>query len=259
MLNLDQRPSDVRFNVLGVFEAWQAGAPLHVGRRLERCLLGVLVLEAGHEVPVDRLIALLWGGEHEPQDPRAALHTYVSRVRAALGRGVPDADEIAVTCTGHAYRADLDCAAVDALRFRSLLGQARGLPDPAPRARLLRSAIALRRGPLLDDVATDAIRKRLAAPWDESWLAAREDAIDAEMACGLHRELLPELMELCAEYPFRERFTLALMRALDRSGRAAEALATYAETERTIRQGLAIAPGPGLRALQAAILRGEPA
>ena len=126
------------------------------------------------------------------------------------------------------------------------------------RARLLRSATALRRGPLLDDVATDAIRKRLAAPWEESWLAAREDAIDAEMSCGMHRELLPELMELSAEHPFRERFTVALMRALDRSGRAADALATYAEAERSMRRSLAIAPGARLQALQAAILRGDP-
>lgn len=258
MLNADKRPGVVRFNVFGVFEARHADAPLHVGRRLERCLLGVLVLEAGREVPVDRLMNLLWG-EPGPRDPQAALHTYVSRVRAALRSDLGGDDEITVTRAGHGYRADLDPDAVDALRFRSLLGQARVTADPQARARLLRSAIALRRGLLLDDVATDAIRKRLAAPWDESWLTAREDAIEAEMACGLHRELLPELMELRAEHPYRERFTLALMRALDRSGRAADALATYAEAERALRNSLAIAPGAGLRALQASILRGEPA
>jgi DNA-binding SARP family transcriptional activator len=258
VLNLDQRLGNVRFGVFGVFEAWHAGAPLHVGRRLERCLLGVLVLEAGREISLDRLTGLLWG-EQGPRDPRAALHTYVSRVRAALDRGLDGVEKIAVTWTGRGYRAELDCNAVDALRFRSLLDQARGMADPGPRARLLRSAIALRRGPLLDDVATDAIRQRLAAPWDESWLAAREDAIDAEMACDLHRELLPELMELSAEHPFRERFTASLMRALYRSGRAADALVAYAEAERTMRRGLAITPSAGLQALHAAILRGEPA
>jgi DNA-binding SARP family transcriptional activator len=258
MLSLDRLPSDVRFNVLGVFEAWHADAPLHVGRRLERCLLGVLVLEAGREVPVDRLAGLLWG-EPGPRDPHAALHTYVSRLRTALRHGLDGAGEVAVIRAGCGYRAEVDSASVDALRFRELVGQARGMADPGARARLLRSAIALRRGPLLDDVGTDAIRKRLAAPWDESWLAAREDAIDAEMACGLHRELLPELMELCAEHPFREGFTIALMRALDRSGRAADALDTYAEAEWNMRHGLGIAPSAGLRSAQAAILRGEPA
>ena len=257
-LTLDQRLGHLRFNVFGVFEAWDADVPLRVGRRIERCLLGILALEAGREVPVDRLTGLLWG-EHGPRDPQAALHTYVSRVRAALRRGHGDAQEVTVTCTGHGYRAEMSGDAVDALRFRALLGQAHAMADPRLRARSLRSAIALRRGPLLDDVATEEIRKRLTAPWDESWLTAREDAIDAEMACGLHRELLPELMELCAEHPFRERFTVALMRALDRSGRTADALATYSEAERSMRRALAIAPGPQLRALQAAILRGEPA
>src|ERR1700722_8328841 len=103
---------------------------------MERCLLGVLVLEAGQEVPLDRLAGLLWG-EQLPQDPRSALHTYVSRVRAALGRGPEGAEKISVTWTGHGYRAELDSNAVDALRFRSLLDQAHAIADPGPRARLL--------------------------------------------------------------------------------------------------------------------------
>jgi hypothetical protein len=112
-------------------------------------------------------------------------------VRAGLVHCLGCAEKVTVTRTRGGYRADRDCDAVDALRFRSMLDQAHGITDPGPRARLLRSAIALRRGPLLDDVATDAIRQRVAAPWDESWLAAREDAIDAEMACGANRELVP--------------------------------------------------------------------
>jgi len=70
----------VESGVLGAFEARHDGRLVRVGRRLERCLLGVLLLEAGTAVSAERLADLLWE-ETAPRDPRAALHTYVCRLR----------------------------------------------------------------------------------------------------------------------------------------------------------------------------------
>ncbi len=246
----------MEFRVLGAFEARRDGCQVQVGRRLERCLLGILLLEAGTAVSAERLADLLWD-ETGPRDPRAALHTYVSRLRSGLARGGGDGNGLRLVRAGDGYQADIEATAVDALRFRSLLGRARVLADPAERARALREAVELRRGPLLADVATEGVRLRLRAAWDEAWLTAREEAINAELACGRHHELVSELTGLSAEYPFRDRVTGLLMRALYRCGRTADALEAYARTERRMRAELSITPGADLRDLRASILAGD--
>jgi SARP family transcriptional regulator, regulator of embCAB operon len=52
------------FLVLGPLEVLRDGVPLPVRqRRVERCLLGLLLLETGRLVPKDRLIDLLRDGD----------------------------------------------------------------------------------------------------------------------------------------------------------------------------------------------------
>lgn len=247
----------MEFRLFGAFEAMHDGCLVRIGRRLERCLLGVLLLEVGSPVSVDRLVSLLWD-ETPPGDPRATLHTYVSRIRVGLDSGGKGRRGIRLVCSGGGYRAEADPVAIDALRFRSLADRARDLPDQGERARVLREAMRLRRGPLLADVATAGVRRGLAAAWEEAWLTVREDAIEAELACGRHRELVVELTGLSAEYPFRERFTGLLMHALYRCGRAVDALAIYAQADRRMRAELAINPGADLRELHGRILRADP-
>lgn len=245
----------LQIKLFGTFEVLHAGAPASIGRRLERCLLGILALEAGRNVSLDRISALLWD-EQAPADPRATLHTYVCRLRSALANGLGRACHIVSAHGAGGYRLELDSEIVDVLRFRSLIREAREIAAPDTRARVLRSAVALRRGPLLDDVATAPVRSRLAASLDEAWLAAYEDAIDADLAAGQHRNLVPELTELAAEYPFREEFTAQLMRALHRSGRTVDALGVYAVAESRTRALLGTTPGQQLRHLRGAILYG---
>ena len=59
----------LHFAVLGSFRVDRDGRELDLGPRLQRALLAILVVEAGHVVPVDRLIDLLW--REEP--PAAAM------------------------------------------------------------------------------------------------------------------------------------------------------------------------------------------
>ena len=59
----------LRFAVLGAFRVCRDGQDVDLGPRLQRALLAILVVEAGHVVPVDRLLDLLW--REEP--PAAAI------------------------------------------------------------------------------------------------------------------------------------------------------------------------------------------
>src|SRR5262249_59349216 len=67
-----------------------------------------------------------------------------------------------------------------------------------------------------------------------------------------------ELRGLTAAYPLRERFAAQLMLSLARCGRRAEALGTYHAVRGRIAEELGIDPGPELRTLYEAVLRGDP-
>jgi DNA-binding SARP family transcriptional activator/tetratricopeptide (TPR) repeat protein len=246
----------VEFQLLGRMEVLHEGAAVTPGRRQERCLLGLLLLEANTTVPVERLVDLLWD-DAPPLRARATIHTYISRLRAALDPGGDGRCGLRLVRSGDGYQAQVDAGTVDALRLRCLAERARDVADPAQRARLLRDALGAWRGLPLADDASERLRSRLAPAWQELRLAALEAAIEAELACGRHAELVGELGGLLAEHPLREHLTGLLMLALYRAGRQAEALAAYQNTRRILVDHLGAEPGPDLRQLHQRILAGD--
>jgi predicted ATPase/DNA-binding SARP family transcriptional activator len=241
----------VQIGILGSFEIRaDDGALADVpGARL-RALLIALALEPGHVVSKATLIDWIWG-ERPPADTANALQRLVSRLRKALPEGL-----IEVQPGG--YRLTVEPGAVDAVRFEHLLAQARGAEGPR-RVQLLREALALWRGAAMADVdledseALDAAVARL----ERLRLAALEDRFDAEVGLGQASELIPELTDLVAAHPMRERLVAALMRALAAAGRDTEALLAYERTRETLADQLGVDPSPELSALHVALLRGE--
>lgn len=92
-----------------------------------------------------------------------------------------------------------------------------------------------------------------AARLEDLRLVALEERIEADLALGLHAELVGELEMLIAEHPHRERMRGQLMLALYRSGRQAEALEAY-RNARSALDDLGLEPNEKLRALEKAIL-----
>ena len=70
----------------------------------------------------------------------------------------------------------------------------------------------------------DQLARAEAGRLEEARLAALEDRIEADLACGRHGEGTAELEALTSEHPFRERLWSQRMVALYRSGRQADAL-----------------------------------
>jgi DNA-binding SARP family transcriptional activator len=126
-------------------------------------------------------------------------------------------------------------------------------------ADLLRQALALWRGPALAEVADEPFAHAEARRLEELRLAAVEERIDAELALGRQRELVPELESLVAANPLRERAAGQLMRALYASGRQADALAVYRDLRRHLVEELGIEPSPELQQLERAILQQDAA
>ncbi|MEU6127118.1 BTAD domain-containing putative transcriptional regulator, partial [Streptomyces sp. NPDC047123] len=153
--------------------------------------------------------------------------------------------------------ADLvDRAAFEHLPARGRQAAAAG--DHGAAARLLSEALALWRGPALGGIGETL--RAMADQLEEARQAALEERIAADLAhAGRETELVGELTALVATHPTRERLRGQLMLALYRLGRQADALAVYADGRDVLADELGLDPGPGLRAMQEAILRADAA
>ncbi|MBV9450004.1 MAG: AfsR/SARP family transcriptional regulator, partial [Streptosporangiaceae bacterium] len=212
-------------------------------------MLTALALKPGQAVPKATLVDWIWG-EQPPADATNALQRLVSRLRKALPDGVVEGQT-------DGYRLTVDPDDVDAVRFERLVvaGQTR-TEDGSRRVRLLREAIALWRGPAMQDVglqdseAFDAAVARL----EGLRLTAMEDRFEAEVGLGHGAELVPELTDLVAAHPLRERLAAALMRALVAAGRDSEALLVFQRAREALADALGVDPSPELSALHVALL-----
>lgn len=244
--------------MLGPVECLVAGQPVVLGRVQERCVLAVLLLNLGRVVSVARLVELLWDGQ-PPARAQALVHTQVSRLRSTLRAAGAETYGVRLLTRGAGYTIEVRPDMVDAYRFRSLVEQARQDANPAVRSARLREALALWRGPAIADATTSRIDGQIRAGLDEQRLAALEDRIEADLADGRHLELVPELTDLVAQHPLRERLVGLLMLALYRSGQQARALATYRHTRQLLIDELGIEPAAELRRLEQAMLTQDPA
>jgi DNA-binding SARP family transcriptional activator/tetratricopeptide (TPR) repeat protein len=247
----------MRFVVLGPVEVHaNDGRVLTLPRRQERCLLAILLLEVGRVVPTPRLAELMW--DDEPPDlATRGLASMVSRIRAMLTRAGATEDGVALRSYGGGYLLQASPETVDAHQFRRLLDAAGNTGELSERERLLRSALALWRGPALGGAASDGVRRRLCADLDKLHLQAIEEAAATALNLGRHGGVLPELARLVGEHPANERLAELYMLALHRAGRTADALDVYARTRTHLARELGLDPGSALRRLQQSILRGE--
>ncbi len=232
-----------------------SGTPIRLGGPKPRGLLAALLLAQGQPLPAGRLIDLLWG-EHPPATAAAVLQQYVSALRRALrAAGRPDA----LVTRPPGYALEIDPDELDLVRYSAQVAVGRrALAEGrlADAASGLRAALLLWRGPALGD--TSLTSSSAAADLEEQRLSALADRIDADLGLGREATLVPELTELVAAHPLRERFRAQHMVALYRVGRQADALASYRDVRGVLSRQLAVEPGPELRELHATMLRGEP-
>jgi WD40 repeat protein/DNA-binding SARP family transcriptional activator/energy-coupling factor transporter ATP-binding protein EcfA2 len=229
--------------VLGPVEASVYGRSIPLGGGKPRALLAMLALNGGSTVSTERLIDGLWG-EEPPASANKLVQVYVSQLRKALGSSENGA-EIVTRPRGYELRVAPDV--IDAERFERLV--ASGAP---------REALALWRGPPLDDVADEPFAAVEIRRLEALRLAALELAIDRDLEEGRHREVVAELEALVAAEPLRERLHAQRMLALYRCGRQADALAAYRQARAALVEAIGAEPGPELRRLHEAILRQDP-
>jgi DNA-binding SARP family transcriptional activator len=247
----------MRFEILGPIRAYTDSGEATIPAGRERVLLAMLLLHAGDQVPAEVLIDAMWG-EDPPRQARNQVHKCVSQLRRRLAEvGIPG--KLVVTEAG-GYRANVDRQTVDLWRFRQLRDDARAAAadqrlDEARRR--YRAALDLWHWPAMIGIDSPLVRRSSAA-LDEERLLAYEECVETELALGEAGDLIAELTDLTQQHPHRERLHGALMLALFRAGRQADALAAYRDARQVLKDELGTEPGQELRRLHQAILNHDP-
>lgn len=244
------------YRILGPLEVFDRERALSLGGSRQRALLALLLLHPNEVLSTDRLLDELWG-EQPPESGPKAVQVLVSQLRKALQDGSGAESPLVTRAPGYVMR--VAEGELDRDRFESLVEQAGAEKEPEARARLLREALGIWRGPPLADLTYEEFAQPAIARLAEARLAALEARIDADLALGRHSALTGEVDELVTQHPLRERLRGQLMLALYGSGRQADALAVYQDGRRRLVDELGVEPGPELRQLQKQILAQDPA
>ncbi|WP_330347430.1 AfsR/SARP family transcriptional regulator [Streptomyces sp. NBC_00582] len=254
----------MRFGILGPLEVTSDdGIPARLGGPRRRVVLAALLMHANRLVSIPQLLEAVWC-EEPPPSAAVNVRGYVSALRRALQEG-GDAtgrrrhgERLATLTGGYLLRADtseLDFSLfMDRLR-RGEREMAAGQTEQA--AGNLQSALDLWRGNPLDGLPVALPVRAELERMKELRLLAVERAAQARLDLGQADALVPELATLTRQHPFRERLWELLIVALHRTGRQADALATYTRVRRILVEELGIDPTDRLKRLEEQILRGE--
>ncbi|GAA3885669.1 SAV_2336 N-terminal domain-related protein [Streptomyces lannensis] len=250
----------LRFTVFGPELAWRREEPVPTGGAQQRAVLAALLLHEGENVTTATLVDALWG-EDAPPSASATMRQYVrqlNRILAPSGFFIT-VDRQAQTYQLQAQPADtvlpLDLAAAKRLHAEAESTQASG--DLAGARRLIAEALDQLHGEPLEGLPgpdAEVQRARL-----EEWRGRLiEYWIELGLETAAYAEIIPELEDMISRYPLREHLRALLMLSLYRSGRAAEALAVFADVRRLLAEEAGIDPSTELQELQQRIIRREP-
>jgi DNA-binding SARP family transcriptional activator len=243
------------YRMLGPLEVQVDGAWRGISAAKWRTVLAVLLVNSGQVVSTDELIGEVWP-EEAPATAVNLVSVYVHRLR----RQLPDGSRRLVTRSpGYQLLATPDN--IDVGQFDRMMRDGRAAlaaREPERAAGLLNAAEALWHGTrAFADVPPSPLITAEAGRLEDCRVEALELRIQADLGCGRHAQVVPELRRLLADHPLREGMWALLMRALQRSGRQAEALEAYAHARQQIADELGVDPSAELRQLYEQILRAD--
>ncbi|HSI93519.1 MAG TPA: BTAD domain-containing putative transcriptional regulator, partial [Jiangellaceae bacterium] len=189
-----------------------------------------------------------------PANPVGNLHSYVSRLRRAIG-----GNRIVREPAG--YRLVLAAGELDIERAEHLVAEARTIAaaDPAAGADVLGAALALWRGDPLSDFGQRPAFGPDRAKLTEWHRQLRDEWFELRLAAGHHKEVLPELGQAAAADPLAEAAHALLMRAHHQAGHTTEALAVADAFVGRLAEELGLDPSPAFATLRQQILTGDSA
>jgi predicted ATPase/DNA-binding SARP family transcriptional activator len=250
----------VRIRVLGTIgvERTLGGVDVLAGAK-PRSLLALLASRAGTVVSEATVEDALWG-DRPPPSARTALQTYVSAVRSFLEPDRParaPGSFVATEADGYALRVGTDALDVALFEHRVAGALACRSTDPDQAAAWVDEAVQLWAPPLPGLADADWAR-----PFVQRVVDLHQRCLELRfglaLAAGQHDAIVDPLRAAVDAHPYAERLTGALMLALYRSGRQADALAVYRRTRRRLADDLGLDPARELQLLERQMLLQDP-
>lgn len=248
---------EVSFSLLGPLEVRKDGQDYAPTAPKVLQLLAMLLLQAGKAVHIDAIIKELWSGD-PPRSVRTTMQTYIYQLRKCIEQNqlAPDPETLLVTKPpGYVFRVKPE--QVDVFVFQQLCQQGRDAlrgRNYVEAARTFRSALALWSGNPLANVQCGPVLSAYAIDLQEQQRAALHLRLQAELASGMHRDVIGELRHLVTDNPFDEGLHGLLMQALSASGRRSDALATYRRLRAVLNEELGVEPCAELQQMHTDLL-----
>jgi DNA-binding SARP family transcriptional activator/tetratricopeptide (TPR) repeat protein len=242
----------MEFHLFGEVRLTSAGQVLDVGTPRQQAVLAALAVD-GRPVPIETLVDRVWG-ESPPAQARNVLYSHLSRIRKLLA---DTGGDIEITRRNAGYLLTVDPDKIDLHRFTRLveMGNDTSLSD-ADRAAALTEALRMWTDVPLAGLSGDWVDE-VRATWHRRRLDAAVRWGELELRLGRPDAVVSAMSDLVGAYPLAEPLEALLMRALHAAGRDAEAVDRYATVRRRLADELGTDPGPELRDLHGAILRGD--
>jgi DNA-binding SARP family transcriptional activator len=245
----------VDFRVLGPVEVLHGEEPVRLDGPRQVRILAMLLINMGRLVTTAALVDVVWPAS-PPVTATSQVQNSVTALRRKLcGLGMP---ESWLVRKGGGYLLTIPSTQLDAVRYLALVREGRLLARAGHielAIRDLRRAEDLWRGPALAGLTGDALAYQAeAVRLEELRLQALEKRLALELSVGLHHERLAELAGLAHGHPLRDRLQGALMLALHRCGRSAEALDVYDRASLRLAEEFGLEPSTELRDLRRLVL-----
>ncbi|GGS05584.1 hypothetical protein GCM10010269_50600 [Streptomyces humidus] len=251
----------MEFKVLGPMEIAHNDLVCTPTAPKTRRTLALLLFRANQVVDTTAVIDELWS-ENPPRSSMTTMQTYIYQLRKLFTRvlGENASERLLVSQPpGYCLRVEQD--QLDFQVFERLVADGRALLAAGhleKASRTLRRALSLWRGRALADVCAGRLLEGHTVHLEELRITTLELRCQADLELGAHRELIPELRSLVADYPLNEWFHAQLIMALQHVGRRGEALQAYQSLWKVLDRELGIQPSGTLQRLQRDLLTDDP-
>ncbi|HRJ27557.1 MAG TPA: BTAD domain-containing putative transcriptional regulator [Fimbriimonadaceae bacterium] len=237
---------DVALRVLGPLEAQPEGGAVvrRFRSRSAAMMLAFLGLSISKAVTRDQLAGAIWP-DSEPDLAKTSVRTALHALKSALGDGAIQADRQFIWLNSEVVHSDL-------ARFQDLVSRAQLSNSGPEQIQLLKLAVGLVRGPMLQEIDAWWLAPHQLA-FEESFGQAVSSLVKALAEAGRTDEALAIGRHALTVAPLRQDIHVALISVLNLAGRGDEAVHQFEILESLLEENWGESPSP--EALQALDLR----
>jgi DNA-binding SARP family transcriptional activator len=245
----------MEFQLLGALEVRRDGLNVPLGGARRQAVLAMLALRTNDSVSIDELTDAVW--TRAPASPASNLRTFIMELRRSLANSGENVPRLMTRSSGYVlatWPGEVDVKVFEEEARRG--AQAMRQRDLAAAAGCFECALEAWHGEPLAGLDVGPALRAEVGRLVELRLAVAVQRAQVRLDLGDYGVAVGELRQLTVQHPAHEGLWAALMSALYRSGRKADALAAYQEARHLLIGELGLEPGSELCRLHHEILTG---